>query len=254
MLDYPDKNKQCWTDWSQRYEPGARRAWSRSNIGWGIFDIPETEAGGFDGFEDWSGQKVIELGCGTAYFGAWLARRGALVTGIDITPAQLELARGFQAEFGIEFPLIEGNAEDVPLPDGSFDWAVSEYGASIWCDPYRWIPEAARLLRPGGRLVFLRNGILSMLCSGDSGPVSDRLMRDYFGMYRLEFDDADGNSVEFQIPTGEMIKVLRDSGFDIDALIELQAPAENTNHTYDYMPHGWARRWPSEEIWRARKR
>ena len=63
-----------------------------------------------------------------------------------------------QAEFGIEFPLHLGNAEATPFPDASFDFAISEYGAAIWCDPYKWIPEAARLLRPGGRLHFLGNG------------------------------------------------------------------------------------------------
>ena len=93
---------------------------------------------------------TVELGCGTAYFSAWLASRGARPVGIDITPAQLETARRMQAEFGLDFPLIEASAEDVPLPDESFDLAISEYGASIWADPYRWIPEAARLLRPGG--------------------------------------------------------------------------------------------------------
>ena len=40
-----------------------------------------------------------------------------------------------QAEHGIEFPLIEGDAEAVPLPDASFDFALSEYGASLWCEP-----------------------------------------------------------------------------------------------------------------------
>ena len=55
----------------------------------------------------------------------------------------------------------------MPLPDASFDFAISEYGASIWCDPYEWIPEAARLLRPGGRLVFLVNAPLIMLCGPD---------------------------------------------------------------------------------------
>ena len=114
---------------------------------------------------DVAGKDVIELGCGTAYFAAWLARRGARVTGVDLTPAQLETARRMSKETGIEFELIEANAEEVPLPDESFDLALSEYGASIWCDPYKWIPEAARLLRPGGELVFLCNSVLCMLCS-----------------------------------------------------------------------------------------
>jgi ubiquinone/menaquinone biosynthesis C-methylase UbiE len=77
---------------------------------------------------DVAGKDVIELGCGTAYFGAWLARRGARVTGIDLTPAQLETARRMSEETGIAMELLEANAEDVPLPDASFDLAISEYG------------------------------------------------------------------------------------------------------------------------------
>ena len=113
---------------------------------------------------DVDGLDVVELGCGTAYFSAWLARRGARPVGVDITPAQLETARRMQRETGLEFPLVEADAGATGLPDASFDLALSEYGASIWVDPYRWIPEAARLLRPGGRLVFLRNSTLAVLC------------------------------------------------------------------------------------------
>ena len=125
------------------------------------------------------GLDAIELGCGTAYVSAWLARLGARPVGVDITPAQLETARAIQAEHGLAFPLIEANAEAVPLPDASFDLAISEYGAAIWCDPYRWIPEAARLLRPGGRLIFLGNSTLLMLCAPDEDdvPAGDRLLR-----------------------------------------------------------------------------
>ena len=82
----------------------------------------------------------------------------------DLTAAQLGTARRCQHHFGISFPLIEADAGDVPLPDGSFDLAVSECGASLWCDPARWVPEAARLLRPGGRLVFHTTSVLVTLC------------------------------------------------------------------------------------------
>ena len=61
-------------------------------------------------------------------------------------PVYLEYQR-FQDEFEIRFPLIHADAERVPLQDSSFDLAISEYGAALWCDPYRWIPEAARILR-----------------------------------------------------------------------------------------------------------
>ena len=92
---------------------------------------------------DVGGQDVIELGCGTAYWSAWLARRGARVTGIDNSARQLETARQLQREHKLEFPLIHGSAEEVPLPDASFDLAFSEYGASIWCDPESGCPSGA---------------------------------------------------------------------------------------------------------------
>jgi hypothetical protein len=63
------------------------------------------------------------------------------------------------------------------MADAAFDLVISEYGASIWCDPYRWVPQAARLLHPGGRLVFLRNSTLLMLCVPDVGVATDRLLR-----------------------------------------------------------------------------
>ena len=128
-----------------------------------MFSVPESEVGALRGV-DFDGSEVVELGCGTAYFGAWLARRGARVTGVDVTPAQLDTARRLQAETGLPLTFVEASAEDVPLPDASFDLALSEYGASIWCDPERWTAEAARLLRPGGDLVFLCNSTLSILC------------------------------------------------------------------------------------------
>ena len=130
-----------------------------------------------------------------------------------------------QAEHGIEFPLIEADAEDVPLPDASFDFALSEYGASLWCEPERWIAEAARLLRPGGRLVFLTNSPLLVLCSApDAEAATDRLARPQFGLHRVEWNDADGPSVEFHLPHGEMIRVLRAPGFEVEALHELRRP------------------------------
>ena len=138
--------------WAVDYVANGERSWKLGpgEETWGIWDIPESSLRIFP--DDLDGLDTIELGCGTGYISAWLARRGARPVGIDNSEAQLATARRLQAEHGIEFPLIFGNAETVPLPDASFDLAISEYGASIWADPYRWVPEAARLLRPGGRL------------------------------------------------------------------------------------------------------
>ena len=197
---------------------------------------------------------MVELGCGTAYFSAWLAKRGAHPVGVDLTPAQLETARQCQQDLGIEFPLVEASAEDVPLPDSSFDLALSEYGASIWCQPERWLGEAARLLRPGGELVFLCNSPISILCSPDEGKVGDRLLRPQFGMYRFDWPGED-EGVNFYLPHGEWIRLLGENGLELIALHELRAPADAQDHPhYEFVTAEWARKWPSEDIWRVRKR
>src|SRR5206468_6784440 len=152
----------------------ALAAWN-AEAAWGMWKAPEAELGIFG---DVAGLDVVELGCGTAYVSAWLARAGARPVGIDITPAQLVTARRCMTETGIEFPLVEADAGATGLPEASADLVVSEYGASIWVDPYRWIPEAARLLRPGGRLVFMCTSPLVLVCSPpEEVPVGTELLR-----------------------------------------------------------------------------
>lgn len=245
------RNRGVWTKANAEYtDRKARASWAKDEIDWGMFSGLESE---INALGDVAGKDVIELGCGTAYFGAWLAKRGARVTGVDITPAQLETARRTREEFGLDLELIEASAEDVPLPDESFDLAVSEYGASIWCDPERWIAEAARLLRPGGRLAFLCNSPLSILCAPDEGKVEERLMRTHADLGRIAWPGED-EGVEYHLPHGEMIRVLRENGFVVEALHERLAPESSIEHEYyDFMPVAWARRWPAEEIWVARK-
>jgi SAM-dependent methyltransferase len=244
------RNVELWTRANAEYTgERARHAWSREEITWGVWGVPEAQLRVLPVLE---GLDVVELGCGTAYVSAWLARRGARPVGVDPTPAQLETARAMQREFGLEFPLVQAGAERVPLPDASFDLAVSEYGASIWADPYSWVPEAARLLRPGGRLVFLRNSTIVILCSPDEGPAGTQLVRPLFGMHRFEWPEG---GVEYHLPHGEWIRLLRVSGFEIEDLVEIQAPLDAEDHPYyDFVTADWAHRWPSEEIWKARKR
>jgi ubiquinone/menaquinone biosynthesis C-methylase UbiE len=249
--EYVAQNIAVWTRSNATHTgPRARQAWAKEEIDWGVFGVPESE---LNVLGDVADLDVVELGCGTAYVSAWLAKRGARPVGVDPTPAQLETAREMQREFGLEFPLIEAVGEDVPLPDASFDLAVSEYGASIWADPYLWIPEAARLLRPGGRLVFLRNSTLVMLVMHIEENATETLQRPQRDLNRLEWPDT--GEVEFHLPHGELIALLRDIGFEIERLIELYAPeGAETHEFYDYVTADWARKWPAEEIWVARKR
>jgi SAM-dependent methyltransferase len=245
-VNHVEQNRRYWDDQAAAWHgPLARDHWSQVEPSWGIWSTPESELSILP--EGIAGMPAIELGCGTAYVSAWLARAGARPVGIDVSEKQLATARAMQLEFGIEFPLVLGNAEAVPYDDNTFDLAISEYGASLWCDPYRWIPEAARLLVPGGQLVFARYSPLFALCVPAEGPVSMSLSRAQFGLTHLSW----GNHVEFVLPHGEMLRLLRSCGFVVEDLIEIQAP-QSVPREYEHVPVDWARQWPSEEIWKAR--
>ena len=255
MDEYLAKNRVIWTESNARFlDADAASTWQSAEMAWGVWRVPEAQVGALP--TDVAGLDVVELGCGTAYFSAWLARRGARPVGVDPTPAQLATARRCQRELSLEFPLVEAPGEAVPLPDASFDLALSEYGASLWADPERWIPEAARLLRPGGRLVFLTNAVVAILCSTDEGPIVEHLVRPQFGMYRIDWSGtAGGGGIEFHLGHGDMLRLLRRHGFEVLDLIELQpAPDARAHPEYNYVPLDWARRWPCEEIWVAQKR
>ena len=249
--DYVARNRALWTRTNAEYtDRAAERAWSDRPFTWGVFGVPEAEV---DALGDVAGLDVIELGCGTAYLSAWLARREARPVGVDVTPAQLDTARRMQEETGLVFRLVEASAEAVPLADASFDLAVSEYGASLWCDPARWVPEAARLLRSGGRLVFVTNSMLATLCvPWGPGPATESLQRPQRGIYAVAWEHEDG--LEFHLGHGEWIDVLRSAGFEVGRLVELYAPDDATDHPYyDTASAAWARKWPSEDLWVARK-
>lgn len=239
-----------WDRWAVNYADPGLRSWAAAEPTWGIWAIPEARAGvlpsGLDGCDS------IELGCGTGYVSAWLARRGARPVGVDNSASQLATASKLQDRFGLRFPLIHASAEQAPFAGASFDLVISEYGASIWCDPFAWIPEAARLLRPGGRLIFLVNSALLMLTIPDEDalPATQKLLRPYFGMHRFEWPDDD--SVEFHLSHGDMIRLLRRCGLEVEDLIELQ-PQPGATASHPLATLDWARQWPSEEVWKARK-
>jgi SAM-dependent methyltransferase len=249
--DHVRANRDSWDADADRWVERGRADWARTDIGWGVWHVPESE---LRLLPDLDGIDVVELGCGTGYVSAWLARGGARPVGLDASGRQLATARMLQGEFGLRFPLIHGDAERPPLRDASFDLAISEYGAAIWCDPYRWIPEAARLLRPGGRLVFLGHSYLSMLTFPDDDlPAGETLLRPHFGMHRFVWPD-DGGGVEFAVPHGEMIGLLHASGFEVEDLVEFPAPDDAETPTDPLATAEWSRRWPVEEVWKARRR
>ena len=237
-------NREFWDREADRYQ--AEQAVRAS---WGVWSLPEEE---LNVLGDVAGKDVLELGCGAAQWGIALARRGARVVGLDVSERQLAHARAALAEAALDFPLICAGAESVPLPDASFDVVVSDWGATAFCDPYAWVPEAARLLRPGGLLAFSGATPLSWLCLNDEGDGwNARLNSESFGLGRLDRPDG---TVEFALPMGEWIRLFRAAGFAIEDLIELRPPEGATSTFRDERGLAWARQWPLEHIWKVRKR
>jgi SAM-dependent methyltransferase len=252
LPDHVQRNRATWDEWAPEFVANGEASWrlAPGDEKWGIFDLPEREWHFLP--DDLRGKDTLELGCGTGYVSPWLARRGARPVGIDNSEQQLTTARRLQAEHGIEFPLIHGNAEEIPFADASFDLVISEYGASIWADPRRWVPEAARVLRPGGQLIFLVNGLLLMLAMPDEErPATNELLRPLRGLHRLEWTEDE--SVNFHLSHSDWIDLLRSSGFDIERLAELYPP-EGATTTFEFVTTEWARMWPAEEAWIGRRR
>jgi len=250
LTPHARRNRAAWDVLARTYAPRAEAKWAGEPT-WGMWDVPERE---LRVLPDVAGLDAIDLGCGTGFWSAWLARMGAHPTGVDNSARQLETARRMQREHGLDFPLIHGSAEAVPLPEASVDLALSEYGASIWCDPELWIPEAARLLRPGGLLAFLIPSPLFMLCVPDEGGAlaGDRLLRPYYGMRSFRWPDEEGE--EFNLTYGDWIGTLARNGFAVEALHEVRPPPDAEPPAFvDFVAADWAHRWPHEAVWVARR-
>src|SRR5215470_12082320 len=99
--------------WFERY---ARSRWAAAEPYWGIWCIPQSRLPAMpDGL---AGAVAMEFGCGSGYVSAWLAQRGAQPIGVDVSARQLAVARRMQGEFSLRFPLVQADAERVPLGAG----------------------------------------------------------------------------------------------------------------------------------------
>ncbi len=244
------RNRASWDARSDEYQaPNAEFIGRQDEPRWGMWQLPESE---LRILGDVAGKDVLELGCGAAQWSILLAKAGARVVGLDNSARQLEHARRLMAAAGVDFPLVHSGAEEVPLPAASFDVVFCDHGAMSFADPYRTVPEVARLLRSGGLLAFSHSTPLSMCCWNDeTDTIERRLVGTYFDMCR--FAELPDEPVEFNLPYGEWVRLFGESGFRVEALVEIRPPegAESTYRTPEETE--WARSWPMEEVWKVRK-
>jgi SAM-dependent methyltransferase len=189
------RSRVAWDRLAADYAGPGLRNWTAAEPGWGVWKVPEAQLGVLPPVL--AGTDSLELGCGTAYISAWLARRGARPAGLDNSVAQLATAAALQDRLGLHFPLIHASAEQIPLADAAFDLVIST-----------------------------------------------------FGMHRFQWTGSD--AVDFHIGHGDMIRLLRRCGFEICDLIEVQPPPGSTTR-HPVASLEWTRKWPCEEVWKARK-
>ena len=246
-----EHNRRYWETLAGDYQREHREELAEENAeAWGVWRIPERE---LQVLGDVAGLDVLELGCGAAQWAIALASRGARVTGLDQSSEQLRHAREAAEAAGVEVRLVEASAETVPLGDGSFDVVFCDHGAIGWADPLVLIPEAARLLRSGGLLAWCwGTPFLEAHWPENAERPGTTLVRDLFGLHR--FVDETDDTVQFMLPHSDTIAALRGAGLVVESLLELQPP-EGATSRFRPTPEEleWARRWPMEEIWRARK-
>ena len=250
---YLSINKDLWNVDAPNWVEVAHDHWARDTPIWGTWNNRNEELQLLP--DDMTGLDAVALGCGTGYVSCWMARRGARVTAIDQSCEQLQTAHRLLEEHGGDIRFIEGNAEETGLPDAAFDFAISEYGASIWCPPGAWLKEAWRLLRPGGRLVFLGNHPLSLICSPLDGAPADRtLHRPYRDMWGADWTEVEiePSGVCFNLTMAGWMDVFATTGFAVEKYQELYAPdwAEGTRAA---IPADWAKQFPVEQVWHLRK-
>ncbi len=245
------RNLEHWERASEEYQrtnASQLNRWDR--LGWGTWDVPEDEV---HALGDVTGLRALELGCGACQFGIKVAMLGANVTGLDFSENQLRQAGPNMDESGVRFPLVRGSSEELPFADGSFDLVFCDHGATSFTDPHLTIPEAARVLRTGGQLVFDMSTPFIWVAWGTGDEPAGREMRSaYFGLGRHEVDDPEWRTIEWQLTYGDWIRLFRESGLIVEDLIELR-PGPDATTTYDYVSLEWARDFPGEHIWKVRK-
>ncbi|HET7814546.1 MAG TPA: class I SAM-dependent methyltransferase [Candidatus Baltobacteraceae bacterium] len=247
ISDHVARNRAYWNAWSDDYQQLHGAQLEEHRLAWGTFSIPEDE---LRVLGDVRGKDVLEYGCGAAQWSIGLTLRGARCTGLDLSERQLEHARENMRAAGVDFPLICASAEDVPLPDGSFDIVFCDHGAMTFADPHKTVPQVSRLLRSGGIFAFSAGTPLHFICWDQSSDrFTGQLAQPYFGHHASD----DGESVVFSLPYGEWIRLFRRNGLVVEDLIELRPP-DGAETTYtNFVDPAWARQWPAEQIWKLRK-
>lgn len=248
-MDRIAMNRKGWNYRAGTYQRAIGGADAYGGLKWGPNRFPEDELKVLGNVR---GKDVLEIGCGAAQFGIELARRGARVTGIDLSAEQLRHARENVRRAGVAYRIERGNAEDLSrFKRNAFDIAVSDFALGF-IDIDKLMPEVARVLRPGGFCAFSWASPIMDNLTWEGEPPLLKFVRNYFD--RKPFVESGRDpTYEFKRTYGDWVRAIAGAGLVLEDLVEPQTPRGGTH--WDWPQYRWQRTnvVPGTSIWKARK-
>ncbi|MBN6038559.1 class I SAM-dependent methyltransferase [Amycolatopsis sp. 195334CR] len=201
------------------------------------------------------GRRVLEVGCGSAPCARWLTAQGARTVALDLSAGMLRYAREAAERTGIHVPLVQANAEYLPLADASFDAACSAFGAVPFVSSVDAVfAEVHRVLRPGAPWVFAVTHPMRWIFPDDPGPGGLTATQPYFD--RTPYVEVDGTGtatyVEYHRTLGDYVRGLAGAGLELLDLIEPEWPEGHTRVWGQWSPLR-GKLFPGTAIFRTRK-
>jgi SAM-dependent methyltransferase len=188
---------------------------------------------------DVRGKDILEIGCGAAMCSRWLIGQGAHAVASDLSAGMLRHAHAATERTGIDVPLVQGDACDLPFADASFDIAFTAFGAiQFVADSGAVMAEAARVLRPGGRWVFATTHPIRWAFPDDPGPDGLTATMPYWDRRPyVEFaEDGTPTYVEHHRTLGDRVREIHAAGLLLVEIVEPEWPAGHTEQWGQWSP------------------
>ncbi|MFC4565120.1 class I SAM-dependent methyltransferase [Nocardiopsis mangrovi] len=189
---------------------------------WGPEGLVEADARLLGPPERVRGARVLEVGCGAAQCSRWLRTQGVReVVGFDLSYRQLQHARRIDEETGWRVPAVQADAQRLPFAGEAFDIVCSAFGALPFVpDAAAVLTECARVLRPGGRLVF--SVVHPIRWGFPDDPESLTATGSYFDRRAYVEEDGQGRAVyvEHHHTMGDWVRALASAGLLLRDLVE----------------------------------
>lgn len=198
---------------------------------WGPEGLTEAEARLLGDPRDLWDARVLEVGCGAGQCGRWLRAQGVReVVAFDLSLRQLQHSRRIDGQTGYALATVQADAQRLPFADASFDVLFSSFGAFPFvASADDALAEAARVLRPGGRLVFSVTHPVRWSFPDDPTEHGFTVQQSYFDRRAYVEEDEDGNAVyvEHHHTVGDWVRGIARAGLVLKDLVEPEWPEDN---------------------------